>query len=115
MHLDLRAFTVGDGLGIVAADITERKCAEDALRQSEEKLRNILQNSIDVIMTVDRAGTILSINRPGPGLAAEQVVGRNSMELIPAEHREGYERALEKVFADGNGEHVEHLDVGSTW
>ena len=34
-YLEVRAFKVGDGLGIVTEDITERKHSEEALRQSE--------------------------------------------------------------------------------
>lgn len=36
MHLSVKAFKAGDGLGIIASDITERKRIEDALANSEE-------------------------------------------------------------------------------
>jgi PAS domain S-box-containing protein len=35
IYLEVRAFKVGDGLGIVTEDITQRKHSEEALRQSE--------------------------------------------------------------------------------
>ncbi|NVM21023.1 MAG: SpoIIE family protein phosphatase [Desulfobacterales bacterium] len=38
IHLAVRAFKVGDGLGIIARDITERKRAEDALQKAHDEL-----------------------------------------------------------------------------
>ena len=63
-------------------DITERKLADQALRESEANLRDLFQQSPDIIMTVDRKGTILLMNRSIPALPAERAVGRNSLALI---------------------------------
>ncbi|TET85019.1 MAG: PAS domain S-box protein [Desulfobacteraceae bacterium] len=38
MHIAIRAFKVGDGLGIITTDITERKRAEDALQNARDEL-----------------------------------------------------------------------------
>ncbi|MFX0185768.1 MAG: PAS domain S-box protein, partial [Candidatus Hodarchaeota archaeon] len=42
--VELKAFKVGDGLGLITRDITESKRAEEALQLSEEKLRNIIDS-----------------------------------------------------------------------
>ncbi len=41
------------GVSVIARDVTERKRAEDALRQSEEKYRSIVSNIPDVVWTLD--------------------------------------------------------------
>ncbi|MHA1993735.1 MAG: PAS domain S-box protein [Candidatus Hodarchaeales archaeon] len=41
----LKAFKVGDGLGMIATDITEQKLMEEELKESEEKFRSIFENA----------------------------------------------------------------------
>lgn len=38
--MDVRAFSVGNGMGIIARDIAERKLIEERLRRSEQNLKN---------------------------------------------------------------------------
>ncbi|MEE8155620.1 MAG: PAS domain S-box protein [Phycisphaerales bacterium] len=53
------------GVSCVVQDITERKQAEEALRESEVKYRELFESAHDVICLVDGEGKIVDINRRG--------------------------------------------------
>ncbi len=61
----------------VARDITERKQAEEALIESEEKLRNITSSANDAIVMADEKGNISFWNS-----AAEKIFGYDKTEVI---------------------------------
>ncbi|MEA1965753.1 MAG: PocR ligand-binding domain-containing protein [Euryarchaeota archaeon] len=69
----------------VFRDITERKSTEDALRKSEEKLRNIVEQSVDGIVLVDEEGTLIEWNRGQEritGLSRAEVLGRPLWDVM---------------------------------
>ncbi|MFO8009776.1 MAG: PAS domain S-box protein, partial [Dehalococcoidia bacterium] len=73
----------------VARDITEQKQVEGALKESEEKLREIFDNANDVIIYLDRTGTVIDINRRAEeifGHKPEEVIGKNFTETEFASH-----------------------------
>ncbi|MCU7930311.1 MAG: CHASE domain-containing protein [Candidatus Thiodiazotropha sp. (ex Codakia rugifera)] len=97
-------------------DITERKLADEALRESEAKLRDLFQQTPDIIMTVDHQGKILLMNRSIPALPAERAVGRNSLALMPRDFRKWFRKALKKVFRKGITRQFQYsADDGTYW
>ena len=73
----------GFATAAVISDISERKTAENALKQSEEKYRNIFSQSADGIMLTDEQGIIIEVNP-----AAEQILGTSRDELTGRHVRE---------------------------
>ncbi len=69
----------GNPVGFVSAieDITERKKAEWALKESEEKFQNIFESVADGLIYLDRSGKILDVNRK-----AVEIFGGSKEELL---------------------------------
>jgi len=64
-------------------DITERKLAEERLRDSEERLAKVFQCSPAAIVLADREGSILEVNdafEEITGYRRDEIVGRPGME-----------------------------------
>jgi len=69
-------------------DITERKQAEEGLRESEEKASIILDASIDSIILIDFECNILEINRATAekfGKTREELIGKNITDILPSD------------------------------
>ena len=88
-------------------DITERKRAEDILRESEERFRAIVETTPECVKVVAADGTLLLMNEAGLGMvgaaAGEEVTGRSVYDLIAPEDRETYRAFNERICADEKG------------
>jgi len=90
------------GFQVTIRDITDRRKAEVALRESEEKYRTLVENTSDVIYSVDKDGVMTFIS-PGmksfAGYSPSEVIGRVFTDLIYPEDRLRLRENFEKTVA----------------
>jgi signal transduction histidine kinase/PAS domain-containing protein len=75
-------------LYIYGIDITERKQADEELIKTKDYLNNIIENSLDCIITTDSKGRINKVNKSFLkmlGCEREEVMGRRTLEFSPAD------------------------------
>src|SRR2546427_10678014 len=85
-------------------DVTERKCAEEKLRKSEEKYRDLIEISPDAIYVVDANGICVLGNRAGAELAGiprDEVIGTPVTETYLPEERHKFRERLDQLKAEG--------------
>jgi len=73
---------------LISTDITERKKAQHALRQSEETARAFLNAVTDTAVLMDTSLNILLINEAGArrlGGSVDEIVGKNVQDIFPSE------------------------------
>jgi PAS domain S-box-containing protein len=91
-------------LGGMAVDISQRLEAERALRESEERVRAIVNTAVDAIITIDGLGKIQEINGGAEqmfGYAAAEVVGKNVNILMPSPYHEQHDGYLARYRETG--------------
>ncbi len=85
VHLNVKSFKVGEGLGLIVTDITEQKRAEEALFESEKRYRTLFEKSPMSITLVDNKGVISDCNKATEkliGYTKKEIVGKNLDELL---------------------------------
>ncbi len=103
--------TVGGLVGLML-DITERKRAEASVRESRQRLQDIIDNSTALIYVKDLEGRFLLINRrmeellrtnalSGLSAGRESILGKTDHDLFPKEQADAYLDSDQRVLAAG--------------
>lgn len=86
------------------AALTDIVRAQEALRESESRLRAILNAAIDAIIIIDEHGAIETFNPAAEkmfGYVAREIVGENIKQLMPAPYRDEHDHYLRHYLATG--------------
>ena len=95
------------GASKVARDITTQTRVEQALRESEERFRAIVDTTPECVALIAPDGTLLHMNLPGLEMvsahSAEDVIGKNIYDLIAPEDRDKFRAFNKKICAGIRG------------
>lgn len=102
-----RIYPSSDGLTIYFTDITAKRKAELALKESENHIRTILETEPECIKQLSTKGELIYMNPAGLAMIEaenlEMVKGHSILGLILPEHQKAFKELNSKVFKGQSG------------
>ena len=91
----------------IVRDVTDRKIAEEALRKSEEKYRELFEKGTDLLCFHDLEGNLIHTNlafKKEYGWEEKDLANMNIRDLIPERYRDQFKDYLKSVIEKGKDE-----------
>jgi PAS domain S-box-containing protein len=95
------------GASLIGRDITRRRRAEEALRQSEERFRVALQNAPVAVFNQDRKLRYTWVNSPTLAWAKQDCIGHTDEEIIGGKEGALLTEIKQEVLTSGRGSRTE--------
>jgi len=89
--------------------LAELEGTEEALREGEEKFRNIARTAVDAIILTDGNGDIIFWNASAQrifGYTEEEIRGKPLTILLPEQYRAAHQTGMERVKSTGESKYV---------
>ena len=90
-------------MGIIE-DVTERRQAERAIREGDERFRSVVDSTSDAVISIDSAGIVVAWNPSAErvfGFDESEMLGQTLAIVMPERFVAQYERALGQLKAGG--------------
>jgi two-component system, cell cycle sensor histidine kinase and response regulator CckA len=98
---------------VLATDVTGRERAQKALRETQERYRDLFDHANDVVFTTDLEGNFTSLNKAGEsvtGYSMEEVVRKDTAQILGPKSLDLTRNMREKKLIEG-GETTYELEI----
>ncbi len=101
------------GFQLISRDITQRKEAEEALRESREQFRKMFESVTDGISVVDLNGIIAEVNQRTVEMhrfkSRDEILGKSAFELVAPRDHDRIAANMRKAVKQGTVRGVEYI------
>ena len=91
--------------------MSERKRADRALRESEERYRDLFDNASDLVCMAAPDGSLLYVNKAwqeGTGYSEDEIARMQLLEIVHPDNRTHFGEVLRRVLG---GERLDHVEL----